>query len=304
MKKNKPTPTQELKGILRSTKQFGKMSDSSLESISAAIKESGIIIPQAADDLNNPTPVKEAVKLSKFDIVVLTLTSNPNKWFLVFSGNKKRQDIGLYQMGACFEMVRRSENGKINHYARYTGGTMNKFGQNRMKVLAKKMAKLGAAAAKNEKIVIDNATPRTSTEAREEGKSAVSKTKHSRKSVAKKPSKVSLIHAGMYPLSKDEAKFLQFINSAPRVEHLLSSGVTNTDGWFSFRWKWQSRYGFDMSQISLRQEKQDDGTFNVYGKYTPNAANMMNPGLKELVYFLDGKKKKSTDAEEQNTFLS
>ena len=289
----KPTTNKELSSILRSNKQMSKLSDSSLNAISKAIAESGIIIPREAQNINEGTTDNDAVNLSKLDIVILALTSNPNKWFLVYSGNKKRQDVGLYQLGRCFEMIRRKENGKIQHYARYTGEPMNEAGKRRMETLRKKMDKLGKIASKNGKVKIHDASPFSKMQQGEK----VSLPKKTRKTSAqKKKSKSSLQHAAIYPLTHEERMFIEFISSMPRQEYVLSRNTNHPESWHTFRWKWQTRYGFDLSQISLRQEKQADGTFNVYGIYTPNAANMMNPGLASFVSWL------STKGQKKNTF--
>lgn len=288
---NKSSPKQELKKILRSNKQMAKLSDSSLDAVSAAIEKSGILIPQAAHNMPGAGTDSENVQLTKLDIVLFALTSNPNKWYLVFTGNNPRQDIGLYQLGKCFEMIRRKENGKVNHYARYTGKPMNETGKRRMESLRKKMDRLGKIASSNKAVGIQNVTPLQNGNSGKTSVKALSKrtakTKKTKKTAApKKTPKYSREHASMYPLTADEKVFLDFLNSSPRTEHVLSRGTKANDTWHCFRWKWQSRYGFDLSQISIRQEKQADGTYNIYGTYTPNAVNMMNPGLKEFYDFL------------------
>lgn len=270
---------------------MSKLSDSSLDVISKAITESGIIIPREAKNININEGMTgdDAVNLSKLDIVILALTSNPNKWFLVFTGTKKRQDVGLYQLGRCFEMIRRKENGKIQHYARYTGGPMNESGKHRMETLRKKMDKLSKIASKNGKVKIHDASPFSKIQ---QGEKVFIPKKTRKTSKQKKKSKSSLHHAAIYPLTHEERMFIEFISSVPRQEYILSRNTNKPESWHTFRWKWQTRYGFDLSQISLRQEKQADGTFNVYGTYTPNAANMMNPGLASFVSWLSDKGQK------------
>lgn len=285
---SKPSTNNELKSILRSNKQMAKLSDSSLDAVSAAIAKSGIVIPKAAGNIGETKADSEMVQLSKFDIVLLALTSNPNKWYLVFTGTKPRQDIGLYQLGRCFEMVRRKENGKINHYARYTGGHMNENGKRRMESLRKKMEKMSKAAASNSKVSIYDATPFKNRNSTKNKVKALPK-RTRKTATSKKTPKYSREYAAMYPMTADEKTFLDFLNAPARIEHVLSQNTKANDTWHSFRWKWQTRYGFDLSQISLRQEKQADGTYKIYGMYTPNAANMMNPGLKEFFDFLSTK---------------
>lgn len=293
--KKKTSTNEELKGILRSNKQMAKLSESSLAAVSQAIENSGIIIPKAADNIGETSTSGQMVQLSKFDIVLLALTSNPNKWYLVFSGKKPRQDIGLYQLGKCFEMIRRKENGVINHYARYTGGAMNAMGVRRMETLRKKMDKLGKAANSGSNVQIHNATPRFGGKPKGDAVSSLPKRSRKLASSKKKP-QYSVEHAAMYPPTADEKTFLAFLDAPARVEHILSKGTKANDTWHSFRWKWQTRYGFDLSQISLRQEKQADGTYNIYGTYTPNAANMMNSGLKKFYDFLSTKGRKFAQA--------
>lgn len=295
MKKKTKQDNKDLNSILRSSKQLSRLDESSIDAISTAIHNSGIMIPRSVENNKSSELQENAIKLSKLDIVILALTSNPNKWFLVFTGDRRRQDIGLYQLGGCFEIVRRKENGKINHYARYNGKPMNESGNRRMDALRKKIESLGNAAKKNGVVEIHDATPAP------KGNSikSISTAPHAKRtrkiSKKKKNTKTSLQHAAMYPLTLEEQKFLEFIKLTPRNEYLVSSGTKTGDSWFSFRWKWQSRYGFDMSQISVRQELQADGTYNTYLTYMPNAVNMMNPGLKSLIDFLESKGKKKSN---------
>lgn len=276
---------EELKNILRSNKQMAKLNNLSLDAISEAITKSGIPIPRQMETTSSQLD-SSIVKLSRLDIILLALISNPNKSYLIYSGDKPRQDVGLYQLGRCFTMQRKSENGKINHYVAYTGAPLNAAGKHRMETLRKKMNNLAAAAGSGV-VTIQDATPTPKGAKTGIKKETQKATKRTRKiSSGKKPAKVSLTHAARFAKTQDEQKFIDFSKMAPRVEHLLSEGVIEPDGWHQFRWKWQTRYGFDMSQVSFRQEKQENGTFNIYGKITPNAVNMLNSGLINLITFL------------------
>jgi hypothetical protein len=295
MKKKTPQDA-DLKKILRSSKQLSRLDDSSINAISTAILDSEIIVPKPADEIDSAELTGGVVELSKFDIVLLALVSNPKQWFLVLSGDKRRQNMsGIYQFGGCFEMIRKNENGKINHYARYNGKPMNEAGKRRMESLRKKVEKLGDAAKKNGVIKIHDATPKFKKNKLATPKQAITHySKKTRKiSAKKKTSKISLEHAKTYPLNEEERAFLHFLSLTPRIEYLVSSASKKQNAWFTFRWKWQNRYGFDMSQIVIRQEKQADGMYSTYMTYTPNAANMMNPGLKNLVDFLGSKRQKN-----------
>lgn len=294
MKSKSTTQNKELSNILRSNKQMSKLSNASLDAISKAITESGIIVPREVENGDEDFTGDNAVKLSKLDIVILALTSNPNKWFLVYTGTKKRQDVGLYQLGGCFEMIRREENGKIQHFCRYTGEPMNENGKRRMETLRKKIDVLGKAASKNGTVKVRDVSPRKATQ-QNRGESIRPSKKTRKISAPKKPVKVSLAHAAIYPLTHEEKVFMEFVSSTPRYEHILSQNTNRPETWHTFRWKWQKRYGFDLSQISLRQEKQSDGTFNVYGTYSPNAANMMNPGLSSFVSWLSSKRRRNSN---------
>lgn len=284
----KPTTTNNLKEILRRNSRMAKLSDSSLDAVSKAIVSSGIVIPQEATDVIEPAMGQNSVQLSKMDIVLLALVSNPNKWFLAHSGDKPRSDIGIYSLGKCFRMIRRMENGKHNHYAMYTGGEMNSAGKKRIASINKKMENLAKAASANSPISIHDTTPIPYSVTK---KTASPLPKRTRKK-SSSPSKVNVNHAHKFPLNADEKQFLAFIKATPRREHLLSVS-TKENIWHTFRWKWK-RYGFDLSQVDFRQERVGDGTYRIYGTYTPNAVNMMNPGLKEFVDFLETKGKKST----------
>ena len=291
---NKKSPTNKnLKGILCSNSKMSKLSDSALDAITSAIVSSGITIPEEATGIESQLP--NSVQLSKMDIVLLALISNPNKWFLAHSGTKPRSDIGIYSLGNCFRMVRKKENGKHNHYAMYNGGALNENGRRRIASLNRKMESLAKVASRNQSVKIVDVTPIPHSVNKKSGKASVKplpkRARKITKSMSVDSAKTSITHAAKYPLTADEKKFLDFVTSPARIEYVLSEG-TKENIWHSFRWKWQSRYGFDLSQISLRQEKMPNGTYKIFGTYTPNAANMMNPGLKSFVEFLETKGQK------------
>lgn len=201
-------------------------------------------------------------KLSKSEVIVLTLLGHPNEWFLVLTAKKRRTDVGLSGLGKAFQMTTRREKGEIAHYARFSGD-MSQVSEKGIAFIQRLNEKLNVIR-----------------ESVESGTYAVSsKTRLVRGSLA---------HASKYPMNTVEATFLRLIET-PNTRVLLTSHSTSNEVWHTFRWKWQTRYGFDLSQFEFSQEKQSDGTFNLYGTYTPNKAGGMNQGLREFVEFLHTK---------------
>ena len=204
-------------------------------------------------------------KLTQPEILIITALASPNEWFLAHRSNRRRTDIGLRGMGEAFEMVTRKEGGIVNHYIRYTGKSFSAIGEQRMERLRAKMELLQQIA---------------------EGKVKTAGSTPHKKSLSERPTNLEV--ARRWPLNDTEQKFLRLI-AKPNTSVLLEQGITQNQLWHTFRWKWQNRYGFDLSQLAFSQEKREDGTFDIYGFYKPNADGSMNPGLMEFVEFLNSK---------------
>jgi hypothetical protein len=96
-------------------------------------------------------------------------------------------------------------------------------------------------------------------------------------------SQSSLSHAGKYAINAQELKFLEVV-SRPNTRMLATEGTSKSSYWQTFRWKWQN-YGFDLSQLVIEQEKQPNGTFNIY----VTCSGLPNQGIRSLVEFLANK---------------
>jgi len=203
----------------------------------------------------NPIPT-----LSRVEVVMMSVMARPEEWHLVLTARKRRADLGFRELGTCFEMTTRKNGDSVDHYIRYTAsGTLSSAGQAAQIKLHEKLRQIQDA-------VVNGAAPRRSTQR----------------------SQPSLNHAGKYPLNDTERKLINLV-STPNVRVCLEAGTKVHALWHTFRWKWQTHYGFDLSQISISQEKLPNGTFNIYGQYTPNAQGQMNPKLAELIAFLKTK---------------
>ncbi|NBO53325.1 MAG: hypothetical protein EBU84_01765 [Actinobacteria bacterium] len=218
-----------------------------------------------------PTP-EERIKqepiptLTRVEVVMMSTMARPEEWHLVLTGPKRRTDLGFRELGTCFEMVTRKSPDGVNHYVRYTAsGTLSAAGQAAQIKLHEKLRRIQDAVVAGKANRIGR--PRTRTTER---------------------SQPSLSHASKYPLNDIEKKFLSLINT-PNVRVCVDENTTAHSAWHTFRWKWTRHYGFDLSQISIGQEKQPNGAYNVYAQYTPNKLGQMNPKLAELVEFLKTK---------------
>jgi hypothetical protein len=254
-------------------KSFETNEENIADGMSRAIAEMGISVPQhvaavdPSDGAGGP-----ASRLNTSDVILMTLLSNPNEWFLVLTAKSRRRDIGLYGLGDCFEMTTHREGGNVQHYVRYTGGRLNEKGKRKVERIRKKMGLIRSSVASGGVWL------------------ATSRPSRSRKGRTAK--KGSLIHAAMYPLSAEEFTFLDKIIPNPNSEILVLSGTKNNEIWHSFRWKWQSRYGFDLSEIAVSQQKVGEKKFNIYVTYTPRNAGVMSDEMARFVNFLEQKRGK------------
>lgn len=205
-------------------------------------------------------------KLSNTEVIVLTLLGHPNEWFHVLTAKKRRASVGLSRLGRAFTMTTRHEKGMIAHYVQFSGD-MSQLTETGTAFIERLNEKLNTIREYAESGAIAPTSPRLV--------------------------RGSLGHASRYPLNEVEASFLRLVEK-PNTRTLLSSHSKSNEVWHTFRWKWQTRYGFDLSQFEFCQEKQSDGTFNLYGTYTPNRSGGMNEGLREFVEFLRSKPKSTT----------
>lgn len=256
---------------------FGTTNTKVADAMSEAIAGMGVSIPMPVDEsliakvtAGTTHPIR---RLSNADVILMTLMSNPNKWFLVCTAKIRRRDLGIYGFGECIEMVtHQNKDGEWEHYARFNGKQLNERGQERVRIIRERVAGLRGVVESGS--LTPFSLPTT-------GKSA-------RKKQGTK--KGSLAHAAMYPLTEDEATFIDVIVRNPNKEILVASNVIDNESWFSFRWKWSARYGFDMSQIKVRQSKAGNETYNIYVTYAPGASGEMKASLAKLVEFLEAKR--------------
>lgn len=221
--------------------------DVAIQSEPAPISEDGLLA------------TKSIPRVSKFEMDFLAIVTNPNKWYLVATTSKKRRSSAFSQYGKCFETTIRQERGHYNHYVRYNGSELNDSGQRRINEINTKLELIREAVASG------GVRPMTK--------------------FSSGTGLGSLTHAVKYPLNNEERNFLRLFDS-PNEFVVLSEAMRQPSDWHAFRWKWQTRYGFDLSQISFTQKKRDDGLFTVRGKYTTNSEGGMNKGLAEFVEFL------------------
>lgn len=225
------------------------------------INEMGVSAAIQADPNDGDEDVK-LPSLTKFEMDVITLVSSPNSWFIVNTTKKKPHNNKFISLGDCFDVTYRMFKGEYNTFVRYNGGMLNDTGRAILVEAQRKLDQIKSAVAVHG--------------TRISGKKASGQTE------------VSLTHAGKYPLTDEERTFLALLEQ-PNMLVAISDHTKRPESWHGFRWKWQSRYGFDLSQIMITQNKQADGTFTVYGKYTPNAEGKMNDGLAAFVEFLNSK---------------
>lgn len=217
-------------------------------------------------------------KMSNTELIVLSLLGHPNEWFHILTAKKRRSDIGLSRLGKAFETTTRRLSDGVAHYARFTGN-MADVSPRGMELIAKMQSKIDEIRSGVEAGAFNSTATRA-------------------------PSAVtpgSLSHASKYPLNSEESQFLALV-SQPNKKILMTENTSANELWHGFRWKWQTRYGFDLSQCAFSQEKQPSGLFNLYGTYTPNSRGEMNPGLKEFVDFLKSKPTNEQKAQTKKRF--
>ncbi len=203
-------------------------------------------------------------RLTNLEVIIMTLLDAPNEWFLVKKSKKRGGNAQLRKIAKGIEIVTRvNTSGEIEHFARFTGGALSVHGAVKVKKIREKLR------------IIKNAV---------ESGAPVSATKTTKTKMG------SLTHVIKYPLNDTEALFLETLKR-PNTRVLLREGVKSNEEFFTFRWKWSNRYGFDLSQFTTSQEVQTNGTYNLYGQYTPNSKGEMSASLKKLVDVLEQKRK-------------
>lgn len=243
-----------------------------ISGMAAVIASMGVAVPVKATpaEIERAKAERQAVvpTLTPSEILLMALIQNPNEWFVTLVAPKRKKQHALYSLGSCFESTTRVENGKVVHYARYKGGALNQAGIRKVNRIREKLEAIRTAVEMNGTATIRKSLRRTSNH-RNSG---------------------SVKHALAYPLNEMEQKFLSFVKT-PNVRVLLSENSKGGDVWHAFRWKWQTKYGFDLSEIKLSQQKQPNGTFNIFGIYTPRVPGQMSDGIKGLVNLLESKPK-------------
>lgn len=240
------------------------------------ISEMGVHIPTKVDgkDLaNTGLGSKNVEMLSKIEMNILTLVNNPNEWFLVRISKKRGGNAPLRILGKSLKMVTRVVGNEFHHYAMFSGGPLPEAAKNKVKRLREKMVAIRHAA--------ENGIALTPSKA-DAPAARIGKSKKKKKAVKK-----SLFHAAKYPLTDEEVDFLRVLNQ-PNQEVLVRGNSKRNEIFHTFRWKWKG-YGFDFSQISIRQERLPNGNYNIYMTYRLNADGGMNPGLVGLVDLLEKK---------------
>lgn len=235
----------------------------------------------SAPTKSSPAPSTSSVSIPRVtttEISVITMLANPNEWFLLEKNNKKRYQNNLHRYGTCFESATRYEKGMYCHYARYNGGALSEEGRNRVQVIETKLSQIRNAVESGGIVTTAGSVTNSG----------------------------SLAHASKYPLNDEERTFLDLVLNKPGQKVIISASSAKSDSWYGFRWKWTTRYGFDLSQFIISQKKNPDGTFCIYGIYQPNASGSMNPGLKSFVDFLQAKpvSNDESSSRQTRTFLS
>lgn len=208
---------------------------------------------------NAPIP-----RLTTVEVTIMTLLDQPNEWFLFRTAKKRGGNGSLRSLGKGLEITTRVNNGMVEHYARWTGGPLSAEGTAKVKRIREKLRLIKEAVEKGVTIP------------------------------ARKTSKYqdlgSLKHVVKYPMNDTEETFIELLKR-PNEKVLLRANSKSNEEFFTFRWKWETRYGFDLSQFTTSQEAQPDGTFHLYGRYTPNSRGEMNASLAKLVDVLEQKRK-------------
>jgi hypothetical protein len=238
---------------------------STLTSMAKIIKNMGLSAPIKMDLPPSLTGVNSSAaavvrvpKLTNTEMLMLTLMASPEEWHIAAKSKSRRANVGLGGFGSCFELRTRNENGMISHYVRYTdSGKMSPQGHSRYAALQQKLKKIEDAVRSGSPVFSNSK------------KVSVSQS--------------SLSHAGKYAINAQELKFLEVV-SRPNTRMLATEGTSKSSYWQTFRWKWQN-YGFDLSQLVIEQEKQPNGTFNIY----VTCSGLPNQGIRSLVEFLANK---------------
>lgn len=270
VKPNKRVAAAKIEQLLAGT--VSSTDASTLSGMATILARMGVSIPEMAEvppaQSGQSAKAQASVRvprLNKTEILMLTLMAKPEQWHMVLRAKTRRANVGLGGLGSCFELVTRSVDGMINHYVRYTtSGIMSPQAHTRYLALQEKLTKIQEAA--------------------ESGLPVVTKGGFKGKSVSMPQNPyTSLDHARKFPLNPAERKFLEVV-SRPNTKILVADHTTKHSYWHTFRWKWQ-KYGFDLSQISIEQKKQSDGTFNIYA----TCNGMPGEGVRKLVEFLASK---------------
>lgn len=236
---------------------------STLSAMAKIIKEMGFTSPEMSQlpaVSENSLPAIKVPKLTKTESLMLSLMAAPEMWHLAARLETRRPNIGLGGFGSCFEIATRTENGMVNHYVRYTAaGSFSARGQLQYSSLRVKLLKIQEAAKSGRATIVSN------------------------KATGSMVSNKSLAHASKYQINEVELKFLE-VACRPDTRILVAENHKKASLWQTFRWKWQ-QYGFDLSQLFIEQEKQPDGTFNIY----VTCKGIPNEGISRLVNFLSTK---------------
>lgn len=278
------TSSAQISGIIG--KCFETGDKKTIQDMANAISEMDLRIPVMLETAVSTKQTKKP-RLSSADVSLMALISNPGKWFLLCTSKHRRHDLGVYGLGDCIDMTTRpTKNGLINHYARYTGGKLNAKGKARIETIKKRITNLRESVAVSSDPFSSVSSLSVQKKSAVEKKPKLKTTKNSKgkKSVTKKG---SLSHAVLYPMTEEETTFLEKVITRPNMQVLVSRNTADSASWFVFRWKWESRYDFDLSQISITQRKSTEGMgHDVWMSYTPNKDGSMNEGLLTFVNFL------------------
>ena len=272
------TSSAQISGIIG--KYFETADKKTIQDMAQAISEMDLRIPVMVETAVTTKQTKKP-RLSSADVSLMALISNPGKWFLLCTSKHRRHDLGVYGLGDCIDMTTRpAKNGLINHYARYTGGKLNAKGKARIETIKERITNLRESVA----LPNDPFSSISSLAVEKKSKTKTTKNGKSKKSVTKKG---SLSHAMLYPMTTEETTFLEKVITRPNVQVLVSENTADSASWFVFRWKWESRYDFDLSQIKITQRASTNGNgHDVWATYVPNENGSMNEGLAAFVSFL------------------
>ena len=261
-----------------------------IQNMAEAISEMDLRIPVMLETAVSSKQTKKP-RLSSADVSLMALISNPGKWFLLCTSKHRRHDLGVYGLGDCIDMTTRpAKDGLINHYARYTGGKLNAKGKARIETIKARITNLRESVAISSdpfsSVSSLNVQKKSAVEKKPKPKTV--KSSKGKKSVTKKG---SLSHAMLYPMTLEETTFLEKVITRPNMQVLVSENSADSASWFVFRWKWESRYDFDLSQIKITQRKSASGNgHDVWMTYVPDENGSMNDSLAAFVSFLRLKK--------------